>query len=93
MTSKLTQCLKIGGALLIVWIMALNDKFVKLDSASRFHVFLIPIYGLIAFGVVSLIILINQVIRINNCDQAYVELKEEIKEARIELKKKGFKFE
>jgi dolichol-phosphate mannosyltransferase subunit 3 len=47
---------------------------------------------LIAFGLVSLAILIYRVLTFNNCDEAAEELKNEIAEARKDLTSKGFKF-
>lgn len=89
--SKLIQWLRVAGALTIVWYLALNNKFGKLDQPLRFHVLILPIYLVILFGIVSLFILISQVVKIRNCDAAYTELKDEIEEARTELGKKGFK--
>ena len=91
--TKLSEWLRLIGAFVIVWYMALNDKFGKINSVYRFHVLILPIYLIILFGIVSVFILINQVIKIKNCDSAYNELKSEIEESRVELKKKGFKFD
>lgn len=91
--SRLTDYLKVGLVLVLVWYLALTEKFGKLNADQRFHVLLTPIYSLAAFGVFSAVTIMVQALRIRNCDQAYAELKEEIVEARSELKKKGMKFE
>lgn len=91
--TRLVKWLRIGGALIIVWIMALNDKFGKFNSTTKFHILVCPIYLFVVFGIISVFVLINQVIKITNCDQAYRELKSEIVEAKSELNKKGFKFD
>lgn len=91
--TRLSQFVRLCGALTIVWYLALNNKFGKLTPDIRFHVLISPIYAVILFGIVSVFVLINNVIRIENCDEAYKELKSEIGEARTELTKKGFKFD
>ena len=91
--SRLVDYLKVGLVLVLVWYLALTEKFGKLNADQRFHVLWTPIYSLVAFGVFSAATIMFQALRIRNCDQAYNELKEEIVEARSELKKKGMKFE
>lgn len=91
--SRLTNYLRNGLMLVLVWYLALTEKFGKLNADQRFHVLLTPIYAAIVFGVFSAIVIMFQALKIKNCDQAYSELKEEIVEARSELKKKGLQFE
>ena len=91
--SRLTDYLKVGLVLVFVWYLALTEKFGKLNADQRFHVLLTPVYAIVAFGILSAFIIMLQALKIRNCDQAYNELKEEIVEARSELRKKGLKFE
>lgn len=53
----------------------------------------LPLLFVVAFGLVSLVILVYRVLTFNNCDDAANELKNEIEEARKDLKSKGFKFD
>ena len=53
----------------------------------------LPFWGLVTFGAYALISIGMSLMALSNCDKAAAELTEEIKEAKKDLKSKGFKFD
>ncbi|ESO90556.1 hypothetical protein LOTGIDRAFT_233787 [Lottia gigantea] len=93
MIAKLYQWLIAGSILLSIWLALLVD-YVQSDmiSQNKYTIFMIPIYLAVAFAVYSAAVVGYRVATFNNCDEAAVELQQQIKEAREDLKKKGFVF-
>ncbi|KAJ3435190.1 dolichol-phosphate mannosyltransferase subunit [Anaeramoeba flamelloides] len=62
----------------------------KSQNQNHFVVFL-PIYAIIAFGLYSLGFIFWRVTHFPTCDDATEKLREDIKEAEEDLKKRGYK--
>lgn len=63
------------------------------ESSYYSHVFLLPIYVCITFAVYAASVVLYRVFSFNNCEGAAKELKEQIIEAREDLKRRGFSFD
>lgn len=55
----------------------------------KIHVYLLPVYAIAGFGLISLAIIFYRVYTFNECKEAYEELKKEIGQARMDLRGKG----
>jgi dolichyl-phosphate mannosyltransferase polypeptide 3 len=93
MASKLVEWLYVAIPLGVVWLLLLNNFPVSLAEPVRFHVLIAPLYVLIAFGISCLLVLLYRVATFNECPEAHKQLREQIEQARSELKTKGFKFD
>ena len=89
--TRLTEAALFGITILAFWYRLLHIPQSQLPS-SYIHVQLLPIYGVIAFGAVSAMIVLYRVFTFNNCDEANTELLKQIKEAKQDLTKRGFVF-
>lgn len=81
--------LQIVASFLVIWLSVLFCFLDKLDQNERYHLWLLPVYSVIGFGIISLAIIIYRVSIFNDCTDAYHSLKEEIKQAREDLAAKG----
>jgi len=90
--TKLLEWLSVATLLASVWATLLWGDLVKLTPEVRFHVFLSPVYFVIAVGLVSLVIVLYRTATFRDCPEAYEELRRQIEEARKDLKSKGFQF-
>ncbi|XP_031572406.1 dolichol-phosphate mannosyltransferase subunit 3-like [Actinia tenebrosa] len=52
-----------------------------------------PVYAIIVFGCYSLVVVGFRVATFNDCIEASESLKQEIQQAKVDLTKKGFKFD
>lgn len=84
--------LPVAISLFTAWLALVLRPPLDIDSTLRNHVMLIPVYLLIVFVLVSTCVVLYRVVTFNDCKDAYYELQDEIKEARKNLEKKGFKF-
>ncbi|KAH9422520.1 Dolichol-phosphate mannosyltransferase subunit 3 [Dermatophagoides pteronyssinus] len=89
--TRLTEALVLAVGLFGLWIRLLTIKETE-TYLSRIHLQLLPIYTILVFGLISAIIVLYRTLTFNGCPEAYEELKIEIKEAKNDLKQKGFKF-
>lgn len=92
--TKLVEWLTAFILLLSVWISIYSGKF--LPELSRQHPALVlwsPVLAVAAFGIYSVGVIAIRVASFNDCDEAAKELKEEIEEAKADLKKKGIKID
>ncbi|XP_072026497.1 dolichol-phosphate mannosyltransferase subunit 3-like [Amphiura filiformis] len=93
MATKLAQWLTALTIFSITWATVTFQWVpVPLDSAVKDVILLSPIYLLIVFACYSLATIGYRVYTFNDCEGAAEELKQEIEEARKDLKKRGFKF-
>ena len=95
MIPKLFQWLLGVGAILSVWL-AVVLEYININSSDSFKTLFIlplPIILLVIFAIYSLAVIIYRVSIFNNCEEASEELKKQIEEAKVDLKKKGFKFD
>ncbi|XP_015920392.1 dolichol-phosphate mannosyltransferase subunit 3 [Parasteatoda tepidariorum] len=74
-----------------IWYSCLTNNIIL--NNQDWHSWLVPLYGVIAFGIYSLFVVLYRVYTFNDCPEAAEELKMEIKQAKEDLKKRGFKFE
>ncbi|XP_025413287.1 dolichol-phosphate mannosyltransferase subunit 3 [Sipha flava] len=88
--NKLSQWIFGLNILCVLWFSLLIHQY---DNEYFFIIQFIPIILLIVFGVVSLGIILYRVSAFNDCKSAALELQMEIKEAKIALTEKGFKFD
>ncbi|XP_048257707.1 dolichol-phosphate mannosyltransferase subunit 3-like [Haliotis rufescens] len=93
MVPKLFQWL-IGVSLLMSVWFSLVFGYVKLDMPGNCLdvVQVMPLYLLMCFACYSLAVVGYRVATFNDCVDASEELKRQVKEARADLKKKGFKY-
>lgn len=83
-----------GGLLFLAFWLSLVTK--KIDVTSdcwclQHVIFYLPLYAVIVFGAVSAIIVLYRTLTFTDCPEAAKELQEQIKAARIDLKKRGLK--
>ncbi|XP_026811656.1 dolichol-phosphate mannosyltransferase subunit 3 [Rhopalosiphum maidis] len=91
---KLTQWVVGVNILSILWLSLLFNQYDSKISKEYFLVIqFLPIILLICFGVFSLAVILYRVATFNDCKLAAEDLQAEIKEARIALRQKGFKFD
>jgi len=90
--TKLLEWLTGAVVLGSIWAGILWGNFVILSDSLRFHCLVSPVYALVIFGLVSLAIVLYRTATFNDCPEACEELKRQIKEARQDLVKRGFKF-
>lgn len=90
--TKLIQWMSALFVLFILWAAVLFGDAFPLDPETRFHVWLSPVYTVIACGLSALIVVLYRTATFNDCPEAAAELKKQIEEARHDLRRKGFKF-
>ena len=86
-------------AALVLWLMALLACSVCEQSAIKtdiwhtyfFMIAQIPLYMIVLFGCYALCSIGYHLLVLEDCTKAHAELKEEIKEARADLIRKGVK--
>jgi len=62
------------------------------DPVVKEFVFWSPLIFILAFGVASVLIILYRVATFNDCEAAAEELKQQIEDARADLRSKGMKF-
>ncbi|XP_037582426.2 dolichol-phosphate mannosyltransferase subunit 3-like isoform X2 [Dermacentor silvarum] len=87
--TKLMQWLLGLSIFMAIWAALLSQRL----GAAETHVWLLPVYACIVFGVYAASVVIYRVLTFNNCEAAAAELKKQIVEAREDLKKRGYKFD
>ena len=91
--TKLTQWMFCIILFLSLWLAVIGGYTpVKVDDEFMIWVYLIPVFLIAGFGIVSVFIIGYRVATFNNCDHAAKELVREIEEAKRDLTAKGFKF-
>lgn len=88
----MVEWLSAGAAFIAFWLYLLRGDLIQVTPDNQIHLFLIPVYFVIIFGLISAVIVIYRTFNFNDCPEAYEELKQEIQEARHHLETKGFKF-
>lgn len=76
---------------LAVWLSFFLD-YVDMGSTAATVVLLSPVFFVVAFGVISVAIILYRVATFNDCNEAAAELKQQIVFAKQDLQSKGFKF-
>lgn len=91
--TKLLEWLLGVGLFSSVWgsLLTINLQW-HVDNYWKTVVLPLPLYLIGLFGVYALCTVLWRVYNFNNCEEAAIELSEQIKTARSELGKKGFKF-
>ncbi len=91
--TKLMEWLCFTSLFISFWLpLLLGLTPISINESQRLHIWLIPIYLVIIFGLISAIIVLYRVMTFNDCPNAYDELKKQIIEAKEDLNRKGFKF-
>jgi len=87
------QWLLVAGALFGLWLAVVVEAIpFKLNESGYQVIIAMPIYLLMTFACYSLAVVGYRVATFNDCEEASNELKQQIKEAKQDLSKKGFKF-
>ncbi|XP_064633368.1 dolichol-phosphate mannosyltransferase subunit 3-like [Lineus longissimus] len=90
--TKLMQWLLFALLFLSVWAALITESIpVDIPKAYLEVIWLFPIYFLITVACIVLAVLGYRVAMFNECDEAAEELKQQIKEAKADLKRKGLK--
>ncbi|GFY57400.1 dolichol-phosphate mannosyltransferase subunit 3 [Trichonephila inaurata madagascariensis] len=89
--TKLAEWLAGVTLITAVWFCFLSNDI--LLNRYDIHSLLLPVYGVIGFGVYSLVVILYRVFTFNDCPEAAKELKMEIEMAKKDLAAKGFKFD
>ena len=78
------------GALFGLWGALLTGTiFPSLVNKHEVFVLSLPIISLGLFGIFSILFIYNKAVNIKDCSEASDELKSEIEEAKVDLKKRG----
>ncbi|XP_050436646.1 dolichol-phosphate mannosyltransferase subunit 3 [Adelges cooleyi] len=91
--NKLTQWLVGLNIACALWLSLLLNKNSKIVNDYYFIIQFLPIIVIGLFGIYSVIVVLYRVATFNNCNSAAMDLQGEIKEAKIALQQKGFKFD
>ena len=79
-----------GAAFFSCWYTLLQKKEeLGMNATATFLVDFAPLWAIIAVGLYLLSVLIIGVLSFEDCPQAAKELDEEVKQAKVELKKRG----
>lgn len=70
----------------------MNAK-IQLTEIQRTLVLISPLLAVGIFGLVSAVIVLYRVSTFNDCKEAAEEIQQQIKEAKEDLSRKGFKFD
>lgn len=91
--TKLMQWLFGLLLLLVAWaLLAFDPLELSLPRSCREVAWPMPAYLLVSFGCYSLAVVGYRVATFNDCEEASRELHVHIKEAREDLRRKGFRF-
>ncbi|XP_068200482.1 dolichol-phosphate mannosyltransferase subunit 3 [Palaemon carinicauda] len=92
--TKLTQWLTAAFLILGPWAAAVF-KIVQNDFTDKYYlgILLFPVVLVAIFGIVSVAIIAYRVYNFNDCNEAAEELQKQIKEAKLDLAKKGLKLD
>ncbi|NXT17305.1 DPM3 mannosyltransferase, partial [Syrrhaptes paradoxus] len=72
--------------------LSLAPPGLRLPAAYREALLPLPVYLLVAFGCYSLATVGYRLATFNDCEEAAAELREDIGEARADLRRRGFRF-
>jgi dolichyl-phosphate mannosyltransferase polypeptide 3 len=89
--TKLVEWLTLGTTFLAVWLTLLRGNVIEITADMKIHVILLPVYLVALFGAISAGIVLYRTATFNDCPEAAEELRAQIKEARADLAKRGFK--
>ncbi|XP_065937659.1 dolichol-phosphate mannosyltransferase subunit 3 [Magallana gigas] len=94
MIPKLFQWLLGAGLFIAVWLAFVLEKVdIQLTEIQRTLVLISPLLAVGIFGLVSAVIVLYRVSTFNDCKEAAEEIQQQIKEAKEDLSRKGFKFD
>ncbi|GFR87775.1 dolichyl-phosphate mannosyltransferase polypeptide 3 [Elysia marginata] len=90
---KLYQWLLVASVFMAVWLSYVAGYF-KTSLRQEYHdiILVLPLYLLMTFASYSLALLGYRVATFNDCKEAAEELQEDVKEARKDLERKGYKY-
>ncbi|XP_018621419.1 dolichol-phosphate mannosyltransferase subunit 3 [Scleropages formosus] len=91
--TKLLEWLLGVSVVVTAWGLLTFDLLdLKVPQVYREVVWPMPVYLLVVFGCYSIATVGYRVATFNDCEEAAQELQAQIKEAKLDLKKKGLKF-
>ncbi|XP_019876263.2 dolichol-phosphate mannosyltransferase subunit 3 [Aethina tumida] len=91
--TKLVEWVTVLTVLLSIWYTLLTGKVAPTFVNNNYTLILYsPIIFVILFGLYAATVVLYRTFTFNNCEEAAAELQEDIKEAREDLTKLGFKF-
>eukprot|EP00048_Salpingoeca_helianthica_P015572 m.227459 g.227459 ORF g.227459 m.227459 type:complete len:93 (+) comp17219_c0_seq1:12-290(+) len=89
--SRPIRWLGYAAAFLALWLGLLLFPL-KPEPPLDLHVWLLPLYLLVAFGLYAVKFFVVGILQFENCEKSFQELQQEIKAAKTELRAKGFEF-
>lgn len=89
--TKLEEWLFAIGLCVSIWLGILLG-LVPLPDSCYYIALGFPVYIVVGFGVYSLVVIVYRVATFTDCPEAAAELEQQIKEAREDLKRKGYEF-
>ncbi|KAI4455012.1 dolichol-phosphate mannosyltransferase subunit 3 [Holotrichia oblita] len=91
--TKLLEWLSAFIALFSVWYLLISKKVARdFVSENETLIFYSPIIAILLFGMYAASVVFYRVFTFNDCEEAAKELHKEIREAREDLRIKGFNF-
>ncbi|XP_028142893.1 dolichol-phosphate mannosyltransferase subunit 3 [Diabrotica virgifera virgifera] len=91
--TKLMEWLSGAGVLFAVWFYLITNKPNNFVREQYDLILYSPIIFVLLFGLYAASVVLYRVYTFNDCEKAAAELQEEIKEAKEELSRLGFKFQ
>uniref|UniRef100_A0A147BHQ2 Dolichol-phosphate mannosyltransferase subunit 3 n=1 Tax=Ixodes ricinus TaxID=34613 RepID=A0A147BHQ2_IXORI len=73
--TKLMQWLLGLSLFVTIWATLLSERLLQSTSSYRLHIWLLPLYACLTFGVYAASVVLYRVFTFNNCEAAAVELK------------------
>ncbi|XP_017885269.1 dolichol-phosphate mannosyltransferase subunit 3-like [Ceratina calcarata] len=88
--TKLLEWLLFATLFFSIWITAITESInLSFIIELKRVILLLPLIVVLLFGLYSAIIILYRVFTFNNCENAAVELQEQIEEAKRDLQSKG----
>ncbi|XP_060558037.1 dolichol-phosphate mannosyltransferase subunit 3-like isoform X2 [Ruditapes philippinarum] len=94
MLPKLFQWLFVGGTFVALWIgLLLGYIDSDINDSTKDIILFLPVFVIVAFAMYSVVVIAYRVATFNDCLQDSIDLKQDIEDAKKDLKSKGFKFD
>ncbi|XP_023245029.1 dolichol-phosphate mannosyltransferase subunit 3 [Copidosoma floridanum] len=89
--TKFMEWLTVAIAMFVAWISLLLNRS-NFSPKVEWYINYFPIIFIFLFGLYAFTVVTYRVLTFNNCEEAAIELQNEIKEARADLESKGIIF-
>ncbi|GFO44443.1 hypothetical protein PoB_007094800 [Plakobranchus ocellatus] len=90
---KMFQWLLAASTFMVAWLSYVAG-YLNTSLSQEYHevILVLPLYVLMAFASYSLAVIGYRVATFNDCIEASKELQEDVKEARKDLERRGYKY-